>query len=175
MAKTVKLVTAFIAFMILMTIHEGLHVITSMVYNEFGRFVVHPYGFEVVFKTPVELREGFKWFIISGTSNIVTPILGWVMLLSIDRFIDRHILISATAYWLTLFLLISDPLNLCIGPFLYGGDAYGVAEGLNVPLFLVQLSGLLVFIVTRELIARRLIPAYSIETKHPLFVPWFNR
>jgi len=71
MAKTVKLVTAFIAFMILMTIHEGLHVITSMVYNEFGRFVVHPYGFEVVFKTPVELREGFKWFIISGTSNIV--------------------------------------------------------------------------------------------------------
>ena len=170
-----KRASPLLALVIWITIHEGLHVVTSMAYNEYERFVIHPYGFEVIFKTPVALREGFKWFIISGTSNIVTPILGLVMLFSIDRFIRSSALINATAYWLTLFLLISDPLNLSVGPFLYGGDAYGIAEGLNAPLYLVQLFALVVFLVTRELVAHRLLPAYGIETKHPLFVKWVYR
>ena len=172
MARHLKLVSALIAFIIMITIHEGMHVLTGLAYNEFERFVIHPYGFEVIFKTPVELREGFKWFIISGTSNIVTTVLGYVMLFSIDRFINRSKLTSATAYWFTLLLLISDPLNLSINPFLFGGDAYGIVEGLNVPLYLVQLTGFLVFLINRELIAHRLLPAYNIETRHPLFVPW---
>ena len=45
MSKHVKLVSAFIAFVIYLTIHEGLHVVTSFVYGEFERFVIHPYGF----------------------------------------------------------------------------------------------------------------------------------
>jgi hypothetical protein len=60
MSKHVKLVSALVAFVIIMSIHEDLYVVTSFFYGEFERFIVHPYGFEVIFKTPVELREGFK-------------------------------------------------------------------------------------------------------------------
>lgn len=174
MSKYTKTVTFVIAFIIVMSIHEGLHLITSLFYNEYSRFVVHWYGFEVVFNTPVALREGFKWFVISGTSNIVTPILGWVMLSSINRFVNRPIIISATAYWVTVFLLIFDPLNLLLNPFFVGGDALGVALGLGVPVSVVQVSALAVFLVNRELFVSKLIPAYGVETNHPLFKPWFR-
>ena len=174
-SKHVILVSAFIAFVIYLTIHEGLHMVTSIVYGEFERFVIHPYGFEVIFKTPVALREGFKWFVISGMSNIVTPILGLLLLGSIHRFIKKPILISAIVYWLTIFFLISDPLNLSVGPFLYGGDAYGIVEGLNVPIYVVQVIGFIVFLINRELIAIKLLPAYNITTRHPVFVPWLKR
>lgn len=62
----------------------------------------------------------------------------------------------------------SIPLNLAIGPFAYGGDALGIAAGLQVPVLLVQAVALVVFLVDREVVAQRLLPAYSIETKHPL-------
>ena len=39
---------------------------------------------------------------------------------------------------------------------------------------LVQGAALLVLLVNRELLAQRLLPLYGIETRHPLFHPWFG-
>ncbi|HLV11409.1 MAG TPA: hypothetical protein VKY42_03080, partial [Trueperaceae bacterium] len=76
---------------------------------------------------------------------------------------------------LSALRFLVDPLNLAIGPFAYGGDALGIAAGLQVPVLLVQAVALVVFLVDREVVAQRLLPAYSIETKHPLFRPWLRR
>ena len=173
--KNIKLVSFLTAFVIFVVVHEGLHVVTSLAFNEFQGFVIHYFGFEVIFKTPVALREGFQWFVISGTSNIVTPILGWILLRNVPRFALKRNLSSAIVYWATIFLLIADPLNLFLGPFLYGGDAFGIAEGLNIPVYFVQIVAFLVLLINRELVAVKLIPEYNIETHHPLFIPWFMR
>ena len=52
--------------------------------------------------------------------------------------------IRSAGFYLTVILLFADPLNLFIGFFIYGGDAMGIARGLSVHVFYVQLvSGLL--------------------------------
>src|SRR5690606_20885418 len=66
---------------------------------------------------------------------------------------------------LSALRFLVDPLTLAIGPFAYGGDALGIAAGLQVPVLLVQAVALVVFLVDREVVAQRLLPAYSIETK----------
>jgi len=175
MGKVAKIGAFLAAFLVISMIHEGLHAATAMMYGEYNYFIIHPYGFEVVFVTPVELRAGFMWFIISGVSNIMTPLLGYVLLYFTLRFKDLRGFMGASVYWLTLLLLIADPLNLFIGPFLYGGDAVGMAIGLEVPVLVIQGVGLIVFLVNRELVATKLLPAYGVEPKHPLFVPWFIR
>jgi len=38
---------------------------------------------------------------------------------------------SAVGYWLTVMFLLLDPLNLSVGPFLYGGDIGGIVAGLD--------------------------------------------
>jgi len=167
---------AFVAaFIVVSMVHEGFHAVTSALYGECSHFVVHPYGFEVVYRTPVELREGFRWFIISGAGNVATPLLGYLLLRSIDALRRLPPALGACAYWLTLMLLVADPLTLSLGPFLYGGDAYGVALGLGVPVYLVQGAAFMVFLLNRELVATRLLPAFGVETSHPLFVPWFRK
>ena len=173
--KNTKLVSVLIAYIIFVVIHEGLHVVTSLAFNEYQGFVIHSFGFEVIFMTPVELREGFQWFIISGTSNIVTPILGLILLRNVHSFALKQNLSSVVVYWLTIILLIGDPFNLFLGPFLYGGDAFGIAEGLSMPVYFVQIAAFLVLLVNRELVAVKLLPEYNIETRHPLFIPWFMR
>ena len=74
-----------------------------------------------------------------------------------------------------MLFLIADPMNISIGPFLYGGDALGVAKGLEIPVLLVQGVAFIVFLINRELVSIRVLPAYDIKTKHPFFVPWFAR
>ena len=109
---------AFVAaFIVVSMVHEGFHAVTSALYGECSHFVVHPYGFEVVYRTPVELREGFRWFIISGAGNVATPLLGYLLLRSIDALRRLPPALGACAYWLTLMLLVADPLNLSLGFF----------------------------------------------------------
>ncbi|HDJ34224.1 MAG TPA: hypothetical protein ENF21_09045 [Bacteroidetes bacterium] len=163
------------AFIILAFIHESLHAVIAWAYGEFDSFVVHFYGFEVVYKTPVNTREGIQWGFISGTPNIVTVLLGYLL------FGLRKRIAGATApffralgFWLILLFLVADPLNLSIGPFIYGGDAGGIVKGFGINLYLLQVLTFIIFLLNRELIARKLLPDFGIKTRHPLFVPWFQ-
>ena len=98
MTRTTNITGLIAAFLSVMLIHEVFHVATGLLYGEFDRFKIHPYGFEVIFKTPVEQAEGFKWFVISGTSNIITTLLGYLMLLSTDKFVNRPLLVRSITY-----------------------------------------------------------------------------
>jgi hypothetical protein len=64
----------------------------------------------------------------------------------------------------------SDPLNLFVGPLVYGGDAEGIAAGLELRVEWVQGGALLLLLTGRELAARALFPFY--ETGRP---PWLFR
>ena len=58
-----------------------------------------------------------------GGSNLITILLGYLQLLNRQRFSQATSLISKElVYFLTILLLVADPLNLSIGPFFYGGD-----------------------------------------------------
>lgn len=70
---TVKRWLAFLlAAGIFLAVHEGLHALTATLYGEYQAFHIRPFGFEVEFRTPVEAREGIRWAVMSGISNVVT-------------------------------------------------------------------------------------------------------
>jgi hypothetical protein len=173
MKKYLPLILALIVFAI---IHEGLHAVIAYVNREYGDFQVKPFGLEVIFTTPVEERSGLRWGFISGVSNIATILLGYLLFAFINQF-QKHSndYIRSFFYWLIIFFLLVDPLNISIGLLLYGGDANGIAVGFGVNRWLVQGIFFILLILNRELAAQKIIPAYGIKTSHPLFKPWIAK
>jgi len=70
-----KLLTFLVAFLVVVLVHEGAHALVAAAYGELAAFQVHPYGFEVILKTPVAQRQGIEWGLISGVSNVITVLL----------------------------------------------------------------------------------------------------
>ncbi len=156
-------------------LHEGTHALVAQMYGEYQAFHVRPIGLEVVYNTPVEQRQGIQWAAISGASNLVTLLLGYGLLALRHRIAGGQSgLLRMTTYYLTLILLLGDAFNLSLGPFLYGGDVYGVAEGLNLHPWAIQAVFFGVLLLNRELVAQELLPAYGVHTQHPLLKPWIR-
>lgn len=169
-----KRVLAFLFVLaIFAAVHEGMHALAATLYGEFEAFHIRPFGLEVTFRTPVEERHGIQWVFISGISNLATILMGYVLLSFGKRFARlRSLFLKATLFYSTVVLLLADPLNLSIGPFIYGGDANGIAIGLGIHRYVIQMIFLVVFLVNRELVARELFPMYGVQVKHILFRPW---
>jgi len=147
--------------------------LTATIYGEYEAFHVRPIGLEVTVRTPVDERSGMKWAVFSGTSNLVTLMLGYLLLAFGRRVARSHgVFLKASIYYLTLLGLLLDPLNLSIGPFIYGGDVNGIAVGLDISRYLVQTIFFLILLANRELVAQKLLPMYDVKTEHPLLRPW---
>ena len=170
MKKWLAFVLAVIVFF---TVHEGLHAVTAMIYGEYDAFHVRPFGLEVTAKTPVDERSGIQWAVFSGTSNLVTVMMGYLLLAFGQRVArSSNVFLKASIYYLTLLGLVLDPFNLSIGPFIYGGDVNGIAVGLGISRYLIQAIFFLVLLLNRELVAQKLLPMYEVKTAHPLLRPW---
>lgn len=168
-----KYLAVVLALIIFATIHEGMHAVLAMAYGEFEAFHVRPFGLEVTYKTPVEERHGIRWGFISGTSNIATVLLGYLLFAFKTRY-EKHQndFIRALAYWLIICLLFLDPLNLSIGSLFYGGDINGIVVGLGISRWVIQGIFFSVFFLNRELVAQKVIPSFGAKTSNPLFWPW---
>jgi hypothetical protein len=154
-------------------IHEGMHAFVAFLFGEYESFHIRPFGLEVTFATPVEERQGIEWAFISGVSNLITLLLGYLLLILAGRLSRlRSVFWVATFFYLTLLLLLLDPLNLSLGPFIYGGDANGIALGLGVGRYWIQAFFFIVFLVNRELVAQKLLPAYGVKTDNFILKPW---
>jgi hypothetical protein len=163
------------AYIILITIHEGAHALLAFAFGEYGDFIVKFYGYEVIYQTPPEQRDGLQWLFISGTSSLLTIGLGYFLFLQRDLFVDlQGWLVRTTVFWMVILGLLMDPLNLSVGPFLYGGDALGIELGSGIALLWIQLFFFAVFLVNRELAAQVWLPAFGVRTRHPLLRPWFK-
>jgi hypothetical protein len=170
MRKWLALILAVILFA---AVHEGTHALLAAAYGEYETFHVRPYGLEVTYRTPVEERQGVKWGLIAGASNLVTLLLGYLLLPFKSRFAQHpRAFVRQLAFYSTAFFLLLDPLNLSIIPFFFGGDIGGIVVGFGVPRFVVQAVSLVVFLLNRELLVHKVFPAYSVKSSHPLFRPW---
>mgnify|MGYP001321727963 CR=1 FL=1 len=173
MRKYIILVIAVLTFIVL---HEGAHLAVGYAYGEFESLRILPYGVEVIFKTPVEQRSGIQWGFISGSANALTLSLGYLFFLirgkmaSLNNNFWRNYV-----YYLTFLLLLIDPFNLSIGPFIYGGDIGGITAGFGLNQYLVQVIFLIILLLNRELIVQKLFPAFGVKTGHFLFQPLFFR
>jgi hypothetical protein len=170
-----KWLAFILAVLIFAAVHEGAHALVAAFYGELKGFQVRPFGLEVIFRTPTEERAGVQWAFISGTSNVLTLLLGYALLV-LGQKCNRiqSAFLKASVFYLTLLSLLLDALNLSIGPFIFGGDVNGIAVGLGVNRYLIQAFFLMVVLVNRELIAQMLFPAYNVQPRHPLFRPWFQ-
>jgi hypothetical protein len=170
-----RLFSFLLALTVFALIHEGLHALVAAPLGEYSKFIIKPYGLEVILKTPPEHRAGIEWLFISGTSNVATIALGLFLLSQRERLAQISLpILRAGGYWLTLLALLVDPLNIAIGPFLYGGDAEGISLGLGIHRYLVQFFFFVIFLANRELVAQKLLPAFGVQTNHPLVKPWIN-
>ncbi len=167
-----RILSIALAVILFAAIHEGLHALVAAPLGEYQAFRIRPIGFEVLFRTPVAERQGLKWAAISGVANAGTIALG-LLLVALRRTLAgiANRLVRGTAYWLCLLLLLGDPLNLSVGPFIYGGDALGIAAGLQVPVWTIQALGLALFVVNRELAAQLLLPSFGVAPTNPLLRP----
>lgn len=169
--------TAFhflLALAVFAVVHEAIHVLASLSFDEYRAFHIKPYGLEVEFKTPVPDRAGIKWAVISGASSILTCLLGYLLLMrrrQLCQTASRPL--RGLTFWVSLLGLVADPLNLSIGPFLYGGDTSGITVGFGTKCLIVQIGSFVIFLLNRELVVRKLLPTYGIQTRHPLFRRWF--
>jgi hypothetical protein len=169
-----RLLVFVLVAVFVLTLHEGVHALIAAIYSEYNAFhwSIFP---QVIFRTPTEERIGIQWAVISGTSSLVTLSLGYLLLALGRRIARTHsMFLKASIYYLTLISLFSDAFNLSVGPFIYGGDATGIAVGLGVSRYLVQAIFFLVLLVNRELVAQKLLPIYEVKTDHPLFRPWIR-
>jgi len=170
-----NVVALLLAVAVLSVIHEGMHAISAAIYDEYQSFHIRPYGFEVEYVTPIPERLGIRWALISGASNFLTCFLAYVLLLQEKRFSRMpSLFFRSLVYWLTLLGLLLDPFNLSVGPFVYGGDANGIAVGMGVDVLVVQIIFLGILLLNRELVAQKLIPSYGVQTRHPLVRPLFR-
>lgn len=168
-----------LAVLVLFTVHEGMHAIMAMLYGEYEAFHVRLIGFEVTFRTAVDERSGIQWVFISGASNLVTLLMGYLLLMLGKRLARLHsVFFRAGIFYLTMLSLLYDPFNLSVGPFIYGGDANGIAVGLGINRYAIQAIFFVVLLVNRELVAQKLFPIHDVQVKHILFRPvirWTNR
>jgi len=179
--KTVRSLFGFVvglcAFVVL---HEGLHVVFASIFGEYrGIRIVWagpiPFGIEVLMQSALEDVSGPEWILISGASNLATLAVGYVLFLSRDKLARApHVLVKAIWFHATLIFMLIDGFNLSIGPFFYGGDVQGIARGLGGGQRAIQIVFLAVFLLNRELVAQKVLPAYGVSTRHPLFVPWLR-
>jgi len=168
-----KYLTLILSLVIIAIIHEGLHAVIANAYSEYGGFRVRPYGLEVIYNTPVEERAGIRWGFISGASNIATVMLGYLLFAFRSRLVrHQNDFIRALSYWLIIYLLLLDPLNLSIGSLLYGGDINGIVVGLGISQWVIRGIFFSVFFLNRELVAGVVLPTFGVRTKHPLLRPW---
>ncbi len=153
-------------------IHEGTHAVVALAFDEYQAMRVHPYGLEVIFRTPVDARVGVEWAYISGLSNLITLTIGYILfalrtpLASIGSTFAR-----AMAYWVTVLFMLADALNLSLGPFIYGGDVNGIVRGFGISRPTVQIVFFLVLMLNRELLIHDVLPLYGIKTRHIMFRP----
>jgi small-conductance mechanosensitive channel len=168
-----KWLAFLLAVLTYIALHEGAHALVAAIFGELKAFQLKPFGFEVIFRTPTDERTGIQWAFISGTSNVLTLLLGYSLLMVGEK--CNHLqssFLKAYVFYITLFLLLIDAFNLSIGPFIYGGDVNGAAVGLGVNRYLIQALFFLVMLANRELVAQKLFPAYNVQSRHPLFKPW---
>jgi hypothetical protein len=171
-----KWLTFLLAVALALALHEGTHIATAQRYGEFETIHIQPFGIEVQFSTPVAERSGPRWAVISGSSNLLTIVLGY-LLLGVSRRVApvRSRAGRRVLFYLTLVLLLADPFNLSIGALIWGGDADGIAAGLGVHRSVVQGVALALLLVNRELAVARLLPAYGVPATHVLLRPWVRR
>ncbi len=164
-----------LAMLIFAAVHEGTHALVAAFFGELKGFQMRPFGLEVVFRTLTVDRAGIEWAFISGTSNVLTLLLGYALLMlgqKCNRF--QSAFLKASVFYLTLLALLFDAFNLSIGPFIYGGDVNGIAVGLGINRYLIQALFFLVMLANRELVAQRLFPTYNVQPRHPLFRSWIQ-
>ncbi len=167
-----KISSLILAVLIFIIIHEGMHVFMALLFNEFDTFKIHSYGFEVVFKTPIPQRTGLKWGFISGTSNIVTLLIGYLLFFNRKKMSClRNSFARILGYWLIFVFLLFDALNLSLLPFFMGGDIGGIAAGFGVNKYLIQIVFFVILLINRELIIHKLFPIYGVKINHPFFKP----
>jgi hypothetical protein len=158
--------------LLLAVVHEGAHALTARLYGEYEALHARPFGLEVTYVTPVAERQGLQWAIIAGSGNALTILIGYALFVGRRRIASiPNLHVRGFGYWSTVLFLLVDPLNLAIGPFLYGGDAGGIAAGLEVSRIVVQAILLVILLLNRELVVQRVFPAFHIQTRHPLFRP----
>jgi len=159
-----------------LTVHESTHALVSSIKSELNSFVIHWYGPEVIYNTPVNDRlPEFKWALIAGLSGIVTISIGYVLFfLKTYIYNLKNLDLKRVLYYATIVFLVIDPLYYSVLTTFIGGkgDIAGISVGLRIPIWTIQVFFGIIFLINRELAAAFIFKS-GVKTNHFLFRSWF--
>jgi hypothetical protein len=135
--------------------------VAAMRLGVFHELIISPTCIKVVL-TPGAAFSGWRLAFYSGLGSIVTVSFGYLLffmrrkILRLRRRIVKHYL-----YFLTLTLLLVDPLYVAVLSFVFCGDICGIAAGLGITCAVVRMLYGAVGLFNLYLVCSRLYPAYA--------------
>lgn len=155
-----KWLSLIIAILLYYVIHEGSHVIVSLLYGVFEKIRILGLGIQVVVNT--EILTNFQIAIFCVVGSVSTLLVAYLLVLFTKRIVEsKNKLFKAICYYTTLAFLLLDPLYLTITyKFVGGGDMNGILL-FGVPEIVIQIIFGIIAIINISLIVKMVYPAYK--------------
>lgn len=158
MRKWFGLVSAIIAYYIL---HEGGHILMALLFGAYrGLRFVGIWGVQVMVNTAK--MTDFKLAIFSSAGAIIAIFSGYLLVIFMNSIISSQSKVfKAAGYYITLALLMIDPLYLSLlYPFFGGGDMNGILR-FGIPELVARGFFFTIGIANLYLIVTKVLPAYK--------------
>ncbi len=153
-------VSLIIAVLIYYIIHEGSHVIVSLIYGVFEQVKILGLGVQVVANT--ELLTNLQLAIFCVVGSISTLIPAYVLVALTNKIVSvKNKYFKAIGYYTTLVMLLTDPIYLS---FLYrffgGGDMNGI-KLFGIPEIILQVIYGIIGIINLIVFIKYVYPKYK--------------
>lgn len=150
-----------VAVLVYYTVHEGTHFIQAVISNNFNSIrLVGFLGIEIVTN---EVPTGIELALFSGLSAVVTSFLGYIMVLYTPKILMlKRKIIKVSFYYITIILLILDPVYLSVlHRFVGGGDMNGITIGLGLSSLPISILFGILAVVNLYIIIKKVHPVYK--------------
>lgn len=149
-----------VAILLYYIVHEGSHVIVALIYGVFEKMKILGLGVQVVINR--ELLTDLQTAIFCIIGSISTLFVAYLLVLFTGKIAQsKNKIFKAICFYLTIALLIIDPLYLAfMHKFVGGGDMNGILL-FGVPEIAIQAVFGVVAIINAYIIAKKIYPSYK--------------
>ena len=150
----------FFAIVVYYIVHEGAHLIYALVTGVFKQINFMGLGIQIDVYADAMTETQLGMFCLVG--SIATIIVAYLLVLMTDRIVKSSSKVfKASMYYITVTLLLLDPIYLSVVyRFFGGGDMNGIS--LLIPEIIAQILYGVLFIINMFLFWKNILPKYKV-------------
>lgn len=155
-----KRLSLIIAIFLYYVVHEGSHVVVTLLYGALKKIRILGIGVQIVANS--EILTNFQLAIFCVVGSISTLLVAYLLVLFTKRIVEsKNKVFKAICYYMTLTFLLLDPLYLTIVyKFVGGGDMNGILL-FGIPEIIIQIIFGIIVIINIFLVAKKVYPEYK--------------